>query len=125
MKGLLMADVKVIKAMDNTIDGSSKIIPASINKSGEIGAYTSGATEKQLKLLRKYIRGLLKKIGSEIASGNVDIKPYRKKSLTACTYCSFHSVCQFDTSRKENSYKLLLDKTNQEVWERLEEEKYE
>ncbi len=125
MKGLLMADVKVIKAMDNTIDGSSKIIPASINKSGDIGAYTSGATEKQFKLLRKHIRGLLKEIGSEIASGNVDIKPYKKKNINACTYCSFHSVCQFDTNRKENSYKLLHDKSNQEVWGRLGEENHE
>ena len=108
MRGLIMADVKVIKAMDNNIDGTSKIIPASINKSGSIGANTSGATEEQFKLLRKHIQDLLKEMGSEIASGKVDIKPYKKKNINACTYCSFHSICQFDVSRKYPAYKRRI-----------------
>lgn len=117
MKGIVMADVKVIKAMDNTIEGASKIIPATLNKNDELGKNTSGATEKQFRAMRKHIRGLLKDIGTEIVRGNVEIKPYKKKGINSCTYCSFHSVCQFDTTRQENSFRLLFDKSNDEVWD--------
>ncbi len=117
MKGLLLADVKLIKAMDNTIEGSSQIIPATLNKGDVLGKNTSGATLEQFKLLRKYIRKLLNDIGSEMLKGKVDIKPYKKKGTTACKYCSFLSICQFDPALKENTYKMLFDKDKDEVWD--------
>ena len=43
MKGLVLADVKLIKEMDNTIEGSSMLIPATVNK-GDVGENTSGAS---------------------------------------------------------------------------------
>ncbi len=117
MKGLILADVKLIKDMDNNIEGSSMIIPATLNKGDVIGKNTSAATLEQFKSMRKYIRSLLKNIGNEIVKGNVDIKPCKKKGITSCTYCGFLSICQFDTARKENSFKLLYDKPNDEVWD--------
>lgn len=71
---------------------------------------------EQFKLLRKYVRKLLKDLCSEIMKGNVSIKPYKKKGTISCKYCSFSPVCQFDTAMKENSFKLLYDKDNDEVW---------
>ena len=57
--------------------------------------------------------------------GNADIKPYKKKDINACTYCSYLPVCQFDTTRKENSFRLLYNKENDEVWESIKEKQYE
>lgn len=116
MRGLLLADVKLIREMDNTIEGSSLIIPATINKGDVLGKNSSAATMEQFKLLRKYVRKLLKDLCNEIMKGNASIKPYKKKGTTSCKYCSFLPVCQFDTTMKENSYKLLYDKDNEEVW---------
>jgi ATP-dependent helicase/nuclease subunit B len=117
MRGLVLADVKLIKAMDNTIDGPSMIIPATVNKGDVLGKNTSGATLDQFKLLRVYVRKLLKDLCTEIMRGNVNIRPYKKKGSTSCQYCSFLSVCQFDSTMKDNSYKLLYDKENDEVWD--------
>ena len=116
MRGLLLADVKLIREMDNTIEGASLIIPATINKGEVLGKNTSAATMEQFKLLRKYVRKLLKDLCGEMMKGNVSIKPYKKKGTTSCKYCSFSPVCQFDTAMKENSFKLLYDKDNDEVW---------
>jgi len=58
MKGLLLADVKLIREMDKDIEGSSMIIPATVNKDGSLGKNTSAATMEQFKLLRKYVRKL-------------------------------------------------------------------
>jgi len=52
MKGLLLADVKLIREMDKDIEGSSMIIPATVNKDGSLGKNTSAATMEQFKLLR-------------------------------------------------------------------------
>lgn len=116
MKGLLLADVKLIKEMDNTIDGASVIIPATVNKGDVLGKNSSAATMHQFNLLRKYVGKLLKDLCSEIMKGNVSIKPYKKKGTTSCQYCNYLPVCQFDTSLPENSYNLLYDKENEEVW---------
>jgi len=101
MKGLLLADVKLIREMDKDIEGSSMIIPATVNKDGSLGKNTSAATMEQFKLLRKYVRKLLKNLCEEIMKGNVSINPYKKKGTTSCKYCSFLPVCQFDTTMKE------------------------
>ncbi|ATW23894.1 helicase-exonuclease AddAB subunit AddB [Candidatus Formimonas warabiya] len=122
MRGLLLADVKLIKEMDHTMEGSSLIIPATINKGDVLGKNTSAATMAQFKLLRKYVRKLLKDLCREMMKGNVSIQPYKKKGTTSCTYCSFLPVCQFDTSRKENAFRLLYDKENDEVWSLMGEE---
>jgi len=116
MKGLILADVKLVKAMDNNIAGASQIIPATLNKGDVLGKNTSGATLKQFELLREYIKKLLKDLCEEMMNGAVDIRPYKKKTMTACEYCSFLPICQFDPVLKDNSYKLLFDKDKDEVW---------
>ena len=116
MRGLLLADVKLIRGMDNSIEGSSLIIPATLNKGDVLGKNSSAATMEQFKLLRKYVRKLLKDLCNEITKGNVSIKPYKKKGTTSCKYCGFLPVCQFDTTLKGNSFKLLYDKDNEEIW---------
>ncbi len=122
MKGLLLADVKLIKEMDHTIEGSSLIIPATLNKGDVLGKNTSGASMDQFLLLRKYVRRLLKNMCTEIMRGHVDIRPCKKKGASSCQYCSFLPICQFDTAVKDNNYRLLFDKDNDEVWELMNRE---
>lgn len=116
MKGLLLADVKLIREMDHGIDGQSLIIPASINKSGALGRNSSVATMEQFNVLRNYIRRLLKELSTEIFNGMVPIMPVKGRLYTACKYCSYLPICQFDTSLKENTYRLLYDRNDDEIW---------
>jgi len=116
MKGLLLADVKLIKGMDHTIDGTSLIIPATINKSGALGKNSSVATKEQFITLRNYVRKLLKELSTEIYNGSVPIRPVKSKHDTACKFCSYLPVCQFDTALEENKYRLLHEKNREEIW---------
>ncbi|MGI6684081.1 MAG: helicase-exonuclease AddAB subunit AddB [Bacillota bacterium] len=116
MKGLLLADVRLIREMDRTIEGDSLIIPAGINKGDVLSKRSSAASLDQFRLLRKYVRRLLKNLCQEMLAGNVSIKPYQKKNITSCTYCRFSPVCQFDSGRKENRFRVLYDKKDDEVW---------
>ncbi len=121
MKGLLLADVKLIREMDKTIDGSSLIIPARINK-GDVLGRSSAASLEQFHLLKKYVKKLLTGIGEEIMRGNVAIQPYKKKKETSCRYCSYGAVCQVDPIMPDNHYKLLADHKDETVWELLSSE---
>lgn len=116
MKGLLLADVKVIKEMDTGIDGDSLIIPARINK-GDVLGRSSAATAEQFEIIKRHVRKLLLSLGEEILKGNISISPYRRKKMTACAYCSYMPVCQFDMSISGNNYRNLWEKKDEEIWE--------
>ncbi len=115
MRGLLLADVKLIKEMDRDIEGDSLIIPARLNK-GDILGRSSAASLEQFHTLRKYVNHLVKSIGEEIMKGDVKIKPYKKKKETPCNYCNYSAFCQFDPQFNDNTYRILNDKTDEEVW---------
>lgn len=115
MKGLILADVRLVREMDKQIDGDSLIIPARINRDGALGR-SSAATKEQFEILRGYVRKTLALIGSGIMDGNVTISPYKKKTMSACTYCSFSPVCQFDTSVRDNRYRFISDIKEDELW---------
>jgi ATP-dependent helicase/nuclease subunit B len=120
MKGLLLADVKLLKEMDSQIDGSSMIIPARINKDGVLGR-SSAATIGQFEVLRKYVKRLLVSIGEEMFNGDIAIRPFKNKRIIPCQYCSYSSICQFDHLLKDNKYKIINDKSDEEVWALLED----
>jgi ATP-dependent helicase/nuclease subunit B len=48
--------------------------------------------------------------------GNVKLNPYKKKANTACTYCEYRPVCQFDTTMKDNRYRILAEMDDSELW---------
>ena len=116
MKGLILADVKLIREMDRSLEGPSSIIPATINKGDVLGKASKAASLTQFKILQSYVRKLLKDLCEEMMQGNVAIKPYKKKAITSCTYCDYSPVCQFDLALKENSFQTLHDHKDEEIW---------
>ena len=123
MKGLVLADVKVVKMMDKTLEkGYSDMIPVYLDKDENISEKSSSvATKEQFEILQKYIRKTIKNISKEILSGKIDIAPYYKNKKTPCEYCEYKSICQFDKNKFGNEYSYVPDFSKEEVWEKLEE----
>ncbi|MBC2579470.1 helicase-exonuclease AddAB subunit AddB [Clostridium sp. DJ247] len=122
MNGLLLNDPSIIKEMDSEIEKSSDIIPATMKKDGTLSeAQSSVATLEQFQLLRKYVRDTVEKLCEEMLEGNIDIRPSKKKNKDSCEYCIYSSICQFDTSMKDNRYKVLKDKSDEEIWKEIQE----
>jgi len=115
MKGLLLADVRLIRAMDRDLNGDSLIIPARINR-GDVLGRSSAASAEQFSMLIAHIKSVLARLGAEIAKGNVAVSPYKKKGITACRWCSYSAVCQFDTAIKTYRYRFLRDMGDDEIW---------
>lgn len=107
MKGLILADIDVAQMMDTNLEkGSSNVIPAYVDKDGNLSQKSSSVTRKQFEDLQKYTKNMLSKISEEILSGKIDVKPYYKVKggKTPCEYCSYKSICQFNNGICKNSY---------------------
>ena len=123
MKGLLLGNTDVIKLMDQTLEtGSSQIISAGLKKDGNLASHSQVAGQDEFKHLNKYVRNLYESSGNAIASGTVDISPYKLKKKTPCEFCSFRSVCQFDQSLEDNQYRILSPQKSDDVLARIREE---
>lgn len=124
MKGLILADVNIVKKMDTNIEnepkGISKIIPATIKQDGELSSKgTSAITKEQFEYLQKYMDKVIKQISEEILGGNIEVKPYYNTSTkrTPCEYCKYKSICRFDENSKGNKYNYLTNLNKEAVLE--------
>ena len=117
MKGLIIADVKIIKMNDNTLkSGSSKLVPAALTTSGTINEkWTNGVKSEEFKILQEYIYQTIKEIADEIFSGKIDVKPYNKKGKTPCEYCEYKPICGFNVKENHNEYKYIDQKSKDEI----------
>ena len=109
MKGLILADISVVKMMDNKLQtGSSDIIPVYISKDGTISEKKSSTISKEnFDGLQKQVKETIKEISKEILRGKVDIKPYNYNKKTGCDYCKYKTICMFNTNIKGNEYNYI------------------
>jgi len=121
MKGLVLADVKVVKMMDKSLEkGYSNMIPVYLDKDENISEKSSSvATKEQFEILQKYIIKTIKNISKEILSGKIDITPYYKNKKTPCEYCEYRPICQFDKNKFGNEYSYVPEFSKEEIWGKL------
>lgn len=121
MKGLILADVKVAQLHDKNLEkGASKIIPAYIDSTGTLSPKRSSiASSDEFAKLQSYINKTIKEIANEIFSGNIELKPYYKNKKTPCEYCSYKSMCNFNSGVCKNNYRFIKKMTKDEVLEKI------
>lgn len=124
MKGLILADVKIIQMNDNTLtSGSSKLVPAAITSSGTVNEkWTNGVDQEEFKILQDYIDIIIKQIAKEILRGKIDLKPYNKNGKTPCEYCEYKTVCGFNTKQNNNEYNYINKKSKDDIIKKMKEE---
>lgn len=124
MKGLLMADREVVSKMDASLDkGHSSILPVAVKSDGSFYSSASVASPEQWDHLLHSVRSSIETIGTRITEGDVRIEPYRIQQETACTFCPFKAVCQFDENVEGNHYNTLVKPDKSQVWELLSKSK--
>ena len=118
MKGLILADIEVMKMQDNNLkEGkTSKIIPAGISGKGAINKRdTNGVEQEEFEVLQKYIGKIIKEIGKEILQGKIDLKPTNYKGKTPCRYCEYHAICGFDARNNKNKYEYIENLSKDDI----------
>ncbi|GAA0596457.1 helicase-exonuclease AddAB subunit AddB [Virgibacillus siamensis] len=120
MQGLLLSDEEIVKLMDTSLDsGTSRIVPAGVKRKGGFYSHSKVADNETFSSLQNHIHHLMMQAGIDMTSGGVHLNPFQHKQNTACTYCPFLSVCQFDPILEENNYRKLTDMKDDEILEKL------
>lgn len=117
MQGLILADVTVVKMMDNKLEqGDSDVVPAGLVKDGSLSKKSNVASKEEFEILQKSVQNKIKEISSEILKGNIAIKPYSHQARTGCDYCKYKAICMFNPNLKGNEYDYIKHKKNEEIW---------
>ncbi|SFC69475.1 helicase-exonuclease AddAB subunit AddB [Clostridium uliginosum] len=124
MNGLILKDAKVVKAMDNGMetDGYSLVIPAALKKDGEFKSNSDVVTEEEFNILREYVNKKMIDLCEDMLCGDIKIEPTKHLNNTHCDYCDFSSICQFDSSIKDNKYKIIMKKSKDEIWDNIKKD---
>lgn len=114
MDGLVLKDVNLIRSIDDEIDGYSQIIPVNIKKIGELGDRSKTLSESDFDKLITHMVDLTNEICFSIMDGAIDIRPKKiDNNRTACSFCKYKTICQFDTSlanqKYDTPYKVKLE----------------
>lgn len=123
LEGLLINDPVVVRMMDTTLEsGHSQIVPAAIGKNGNFYKNARVASHEVFDILRSYIDGLIHEAGILMTTGDVRLNPYIHKNKSACTYCPFDSVCQFDPALTKHNFRRLTDMEEDEILRKIQNE---
>lgn len=116
MAGTLVDNIEVLRLMDETSSTYSDILPVRFTKSG-VSSGSQVVSEDDLRMLLQYVKEKIKNISIEILSGRMDIAPYRRNQIRACTYCPFGPLCTFDVLVDGNDYRLLKSIPEKAIWD--------
>lgn len=112
MKGLIVADIDIVKMMDTKLAPStySECIPVYLDKDGNISRSKSSVLDREkFESLQKYTKHIISDISNEIFEGNIDIKPFYNNKKTPCDYCEYRSICNFNPNFNGNVYRFCDD----------------
>ena len=68
--------------------------------------------------LKRYVKNAVTKIGQEIISGNIEIKPVRDGGFSPCSYCRYRVVCGFDPEIHPCRYARSFS-SDEEIWNEM------
>lgn len=122
LRGLVLKDVNIVRKMDAHIDSRSEVLPLAVNKDGTIREGSSVLDEEEFMALLAHVKKLIGRIGCEMLEGNIRIEPVKKGNTTACAYCPYSGICQFDPTLEENGFKRIPKTDRKEIIKRLSEE---
>lgn len=119
LKGMLLADRDVVGMIDAELERHSDIIQVSVNAAGQFYKNNPAVPAAQFDFLRGYLKKIYRQVGKRIFSGEVGIRPIKRKKYTACDYCRFKSVCRFDSRVAENRYRIMPEMDSRVIWQKM------
>lgn len=123
-KGLVLADTEAVCLMDSSLEekgGYSELIPVAVKSDGGFYKNASVASEQQWDHMRAYVRRLIRRIGTDITNGICAVEPYRMGKQSACTFCSYKPVCQYDPLFDGNEPRVMKAYAKDDIWLALEQ----
>lgn len=122
--GLLVDDPALLEAMEHGMEKDGRFLPVGFKKDGAFtSASLSGLTSlERLGKLHGHIHKVLSQMGEELLAGRTEVHPTRRgPQETACQWCPYGAVCQFD-GRMGDKYRAVGGMNTEEFWQQIEDE---
>lgn len=119
LKGLILEDARIVRSMDRDMADISLVIPAKIKDETVTGVGNVKdliISEEQFDQLRDHVTRTIRSVCTNLIQGDISITPVKQGDQTACQYCDYRSICQFDPSQKGNEYNRIRKLDSDEAW---------
>lgn len=109
LDGTVLNESKVIESIAGDFESYSHILPIKKDKDGLYSGNTEGRmlSKEEFEKLEKTMDQVISQLCSSLAAGNIDIRPKKLDDISACTYCTYKSICGFDLSFDGCSYDVV------------------
>ena len=113
-EGAILRDMNIIEAMES---GKKEYIPVTVKQDGSISENSKSNVlyKSEFDRVKGRVRDILADIGDTLNRGEVEPNPYVDGSFTSCEYCKYQSICGFDESRGEDSFRELYRMTREDI----------
>ena len=116
--GLLLAEPRVLQAMEHEALTEPRYLPLRVNKDGNLSG--SLASAAQLGELGRYVEALLHDIAGEVRGGNIDADPCcHTEEDSPCRFCEWAPACHFQDGRDKDHLHYILPVKPEEFWQEI------
>ncbi len=119
LKGVVLADVQVVDAMDTA--GVS--LGSVFTKAGAVSAHASAYTQAEMDALIAHTQEVASMLADGIREGDIAVSPAQMKDWSACQWCEYAPVCGVDPALPHCTKRVLPHLSRQELLARLANEK--
>ena len=121
MSGLVDEREDIIKRIDHTPGQTLEVLPLTRKKDGTYQKNSILMSSEQIQTVSEFVNEKMQQLGKDILKGKVQKNPYMRGDKTACTYCPYHNVCDFDTKVPGYRYQVIPEESQDQVLEKMKE----
>jgi ATP-dependent helicase/nuclease subunit B len=109
MKGAMINDENVIRAIAGEFEKESAIVSLQRKKDGSYYDHNTGTlvNEDEFNQLRRDVDRKVDELCVSLLAGKNPARPMKTEKRSACTFCQFKSICQFDTAFDDCNYEMI------------------
>lgn len=121
LEGLAVDDVSVLEKMDEDIAafGKSSIVSVDLKEDGTFKKTSKVVSAEDFMALIDHVKIKISSIGHAILDGDISINPVNTGNYTACDYCPYKGICQFDQKICGNTYRRMKKYKDEEVLDQI------
>lgn len=117
MKGVVLADEDVLRAMDQGDDPIA--IPAALTRGGGVRKDARALDAMQLDALLQHARAQAAELAESLYAGNTDILPVQEGDALSCEKCNYGGICGFDVDARGAQARELPEMSLDDLRQRL------
>jgi ATP-dependent helicase/nuclease subunit B len=109
LDGIMVNEPEVVESIAGDFAGASDIVAIKRNKEGMIVGTSKDKllSVEEFSELQQEIDTKITQLCNELSEGSVAVRPKKVKEQSACTYCMYKSICNFDLAFEGCRYDVI------------------